>query len=143
MTTVDPMALMDDAPIELKVTESRAARRARLSTGGLLVGLGVLLAILSFRARGDAAFALSDAFAAVPLPTIVVPGMATALVCGLITAVVGAGFLTGRLHGLACASLVAAVARRTSRWRARLRRPGRPFRQRLPVPGRPTSSRER
>ena len=87
MTTVDPMALMDDAPIELKVTESRAARRARLSTGGLLVGLGVLLAILSFRARGDAAFALSDAFAAVPLPTIVVPGMATALVCGLITAV--------------------------------------------------------
>ena len=99
MTTVDPMALMDDAPIELKVTESRAARRARLSTGGLLVGLGVLLAILSFRARGDAAFALSDAFAAVPLPTIVVPGMATALVCGLITAVVGAGFLSGRLTG--------------------------------------------
>ena len=99
MTTVDPMALMDDAPIELKVTESRAARRARLSTGGLLVGLGVLLAILSFRARGDAAFDLSDAFAAVPLPTIVVPGMATALVCGLITAVVGAGFLSGRLTG--------------------------------------------
>ena len=99
MTTVDPMSLMDDAPIHLEVTESRAARRARLSTGGLLVALGAVLALLAFGARGDAAFALSDAFATVPLPTIVVPGMATALVCGFLTAIVGAGFLSGKLTG--------------------------------------------
>ena len=99
MTTVDPMSLMDDAPIHLEVTESRAARRARLSTGGLLVALGAVLALLAFGARGDAAFALSDAFATVPLPTIVVPGMATALMCGFLTAIVGAGFLSGKLTG--------------------------------------------
>ena len=49
MTAVDPITLMDDAPIHLETTESAAARRARLSTGGLLGLLGVvLLAVLVF-----------------------------------------------------------------------------------------------
>ncbi|QIK73072.1 ABC transporter permease [Propioniciclava coleopterorum] len=99
MTTVDPMTLMDDAPIQLTTTESAAARRARLSAGGLLALLGLVLLVLAFRTQGNARYALSDAFAAVQLPTISVPGMPTVLVCALITLGVGVGFLTGRLTG--------------------------------------------
>ena len=99
MTTVDPMALMDDAPIHLEHTESAAARRARLSTGGLMAVLGVVLLVQAFRTQGDTGFALSDALDAVKLPTIVVPGMPTVLVCALFTLAVGAGFLTDRLTG--------------------------------------------
>ena len=107
MTAVDPITLMDDAPIHLETTESAAARRARLSTGGLLGLLGVVLLVLAFGTKGEARYALSDAFAAVQLPTITVPGLATVLVCALITLGVGVGFVTDKIHGRLRAGLAA------------------------------------
>lgn len=99
MTTLDPMTVMDDAPIQLRTTESAAARRARLSTGALLALLGVVLLVLSFQTRGDTRYALSDAFAAVQLPVITLPGLVTVLVCAVITLAVGVGFVTDTLSG--------------------------------------------
>lgn len=102
-----------DAPIELDRTEAAAARRARLSTGVLLVVLGLLLGWLGVTAtHGDARFALSDAFAAVPLPTLSAPGVPTVLLCTVLTLLAGAGFLSGRLWGRsrAAAAAVACIA---------------------------------
>lgn len=112
MTATDPTTVIDDAPIELATTESAAARRARLSTGALLVLLGVLMLVLSFRTHGAAAYALSDAFDEVQLPTIHLPGLPTVLVCAVLTLLAGAGFLSGRLWGRskAAAATVAGIA---------------------------------
>ena len=98
--------------IQLDYSESAAGRRARLSTGALLVILGALMAILGFGTRGDAAYALSDAFAAVKLPTITLPGQATVLFCAVITLAAGGGFLSGRLFGRArtAAATLAGIA---------------------------------
>ncbi len=85
--------------IQLDYLESRAARRARLSTGALLALLGLLLAGLSFGTSGEASFALSSPFDAVQLPTFALPGMPVALLCAVVCLAVAAGFLTGRLHG--------------------------------------------
>ena len=94
MTTI---AAGDDI-IELAHTEAPATRRARLSAGGLMAVLGVVLLVLAFRTTGEARFALSGYFDAVTLPTFALPGMPTVLFCGAVTAAVGIGFLTGRLH---------------------------------------------
>lgn len=96
-TTMHPEAL--DQTIELAHTESAAGRTARLSTGSLLVALGLLMLWLGFGTSGDTAYALSDAFAAVELPTIVLPALPTVLICAAITTAVGAGFLSARLQG--------------------------------------------
>lgn len=99
MSITDPTSVIDDSPIHLEATESRAARRARLSTGTLLVVFGVALFIAGLATRGTASFALSDAFAAVQLPTITLPGLPTVLVAAVLTLLAGAGFLSGRLWG--------------------------------------------
>lgn len=101
-----------EPPVRTPRREAAAARRARLSTGILLVVLGALLAVLTFRTTGVAAFALSDAFAAVTLPTLRLPGPSTVLVCAVLTLLAGAGFLSGRLWGRSrtAAALVAGLA---------------------------------
>ncbi len=108
--TAVPQSLVQ--AIQLDYSESAAGRRARLSTGALLVILGALMAVLGVRTRGDAAYALSDAFAAVKLPTITLPGQATVLFCAAITLAAGAGFLSGRLVGRArtAAATLAGIA---------------------------------
>lgn len=93
-TTIAPR----DEVIHLDHTESREARRARLSSGGLMAGIGLVLLILAFRTQGEAQYALSGYFDAVQLPTFSLPGLATVLVCGLVTLAVGVGFLSGRLN---------------------------------------------
>lgn len=112
MTTADSTTVIDDAPIHLERTESRAARRARLSTGVLLLIFGAALLAGGLGARGQASFALSDAFAAVKLPTIVLPGLPTILVCALLALLAGAGFVSGRLWGRSrtAAATVAGIA---------------------------------
>lgn len=92
-TTIAP-----DALVQLVRTESREARRARLSAGGLMAVMGLVLLVLSFRTSGVARFALSGYFDPVQLPTFGLPGLATVLACGLITLAVGMGFLSGRLN---------------------------------------------
>ncbi|MFT3861791.1 ABC transporter permease [Micropruina sp.] len=90
-----------DAPEELhfEVRESRDARRARLSSGVLIVVVGLLLGVLFFSTTGTARFALSDAFADVQLPTIEVPGAAMVALCAVLCLLAGAGFVSGRLRG--------------------------------------------
>lgn len=92
---------LTDAPEELhlEVVESRDARRARLSSGVLILVVGVLLAIGAISTSGVARFALSDAFAEVQLPTVEVPGVPVVLLCATLCLLAGAGFLWGRLKG--------------------------------------------
>ncbi|MDX6322242.1 MAG: ral nucleoside transport system permease protein, partial [Propionibacteriaceae bacterium] len=92
--------------------ESAEKRRQRLSTGVLVAVVGLLLLILLASTSGTARFALSDAFDAVQLPTVDVPGAPTVLVCGVLCLVAGAGFISGRLRGRlpALAGTVAGVA---------------------------------
>ncbi len=80
-------------------TESREDRNHRITMGGLIVLMGLLLAWLATSTNGDAAFALSDHFAAVKLPTIVVPGMVTVIVCAIICVIAGVLLITGRVSG--------------------------------------------
>ncbi|MFZ2261663.1 MAG: ABC transporter permease [Luteococcus japonicus] len=98
--------------IVLRTTESADARRSRLTTGALVTLFGLLLLVLALKTTGASHFALSDAFDTVQLPTITLPGMATVLVCGLLTLLAGLGYLSGRLHGKlpAIAGTVAALA---------------------------------
>lgn len=92
-------AVVPDQAVHLDYRESRDARRARLSTGALLVALGLLLAYLTTTTSGDANFALSTPFDAVQLPTITVPGLPTVLLSAVVLLLAGAGFLSGRLWG--------------------------------------------
>ncbi|MFV0452745.1 MAG: ABC transporter permease [Propioniciclava sp.] len=93
-----PTAVLDQT-IELAHTESAAARTARISTGALLVALGILLGWLGVGTRGTASYALSDAFAAVTLPTLTLPAFPTAIISAMVILIVGAGFLSARLTG--------------------------------------------
>ncbi len=61
--------------------------------------VGVLLLILLASTRGRARFALSNAFDAVQLPTVSLPGLPTVAICAVLCLLAGAGFLSGRLHG--------------------------------------------
>lgn len=110
--TAASQTVIDNAPIQLESTESAASRRARLSTGGLLLLLGALMAALGVQSSGSAGFALSDAFAAVQLPTLTVPALPTVLACAALTLLAGAGFVSGRLWGRSrtLAATVAGVA---------------------------------
>jgi ABC-type uncharacterized transport system permease subunit len=105
---------LSDAPEELdfEVRESRDARRARLSTGVLILVVGVLLGLMFFTTSGTAKFALSDAFADVQLPTIEVPGAPVVAICSILCLLAGAGFVSGRLTGRQpmVAGIVAGVA---------------------------------
>jgi len=92
--------------------EPPAARRQRLTTGALIGLVGVLLLVLAFSTHGSARFALSDAFAAVKLPTVSIPGLTTVIVCTVLCLAAAAGFLSGRLgrRGLAWVGAVGGVA---------------------------------
>ena len=92
--------------------ESAEKRRQRLSTGGLIGIVGVLLLIGLASTEGQAQFALSDAFDEVQLPTLTAPGLATVAVCAVLCLVAAAAFLSGRMRGRlgAVAGTVAALA---------------------------------
>ena len=79
--------------------ESAEKRRQRLSTGGLIGVVGVLLLIGLASTRGEAQFALSDAFDEVQLPTLTAPGLATVAVCAVLCLAAAAAFLSGRMRG--------------------------------------------
>lgn len=85
-------------PVELAHTESREARTQRISTGVLIGVVGLLLLWLLTKTSGSARFALSDAFAAVQLPTLSVPGFPTVAVCAVLALLAAAGFISGRLR---------------------------------------------
>ena len=55
--------------------ETPQKRRQRISTGVLIAIVGVLLVIGLASTTGSARFALSDAFDAVQLPTVTLPGL--------------------------------------------------------------------
>ena len=98
MSATDALVVPDQA-VRLDYRESRDARRARLSTGALLLALGLLLAFLTTRTSGDANFALSTPFDAVQLPTLTLPGLPTVIVSAVVLLLAGAGFVSGRLWG--------------------------------------------
>lgn len=80
-------------------TESREARSHRISTGALIAVVGLALLGLLTSTHGTARFALSDAFAAVKLPTLAVPGVPVVATCAVLCLLAGAGFVSGRLSG--------------------------------------------
>jgi ABC-type uncharacterized transport system permease subunit len=84
---------------ETHYVESPEKRRQRLSTGILIAVVGVILLALLTSTSGTARFALSDAFDAVQLPTVPLPGFATVVTCALLCLLAGAGFVSGRLRG--------------------------------------------
>src|SRR4051794_39129233 len=92
--------------------ESRERRRQRLSTGGLIALVGILLLIGLGSTSGTARFALSDAFDEVQLPTVTVPGVATVAICAVLCLLPAAGYLSGRMPGrmTAVAGTVAGLA---------------------------------
>jgi simple sugar transport system permease protein len=79
--------------------ESAEKRRQRLSTGILIVVVGLILLALLASTSGSAQFALSDAFDEVQLPTVSLPGLGTVAVCAILCLLAGAGFVSGRLRG--------------------------------------------
>ncbi|QGN35177.1 ABC transporter permease [Microlunatus sp. Gsoil 973] len=81
------------------IVEAPAARRQRLTTGGLIVLVGLLLFALLAATHGSAKFALSSAFDPVQLPTFALPGVVTVIICAVACVAAGAGFLSGRLGG--------------------------------------------
>jgi ABC-type uncharacterized transport system permease subunit len=79
--------------------ESAEKRRQRLSTGILIAVVGLLLLALLLSTSGSARFALSDAFDAVQLGTVSLPGVPTVALCAVLCLLAGAGFVSGRLRG--------------------------------------------
>ncbi len=86
-------------PATAQRVESREKRRQRLSTGGLIAVVGILLLIALGSTTGSARFALSDAFDAVQLPTLTVPGFGTVAVCAVVCLLCAAAYLSGRMAG--------------------------------------------
>lgn len=83
---------------DLRKVEAREDKIQRVSTGVLLGVVGVLLAWGALSTAGDAKIALSDAFDAVQLPTIALPGMLTVTLCAVVVLLAAAGYLSGRLN---------------------------------------------
>ncbi|MGI8768438.1 MAG: ABC transporter permease [Propionibacteriaceae bacterium] len=71
-------------PDQVRYVESKQARTHRLSVGLLIAIIGVGLLILLISTHGSARFALSDAFDAVQLPVVTLPGLPVVLLCGLL-----------------------------------------------------------
>jgi simple sugar transport system permease protein len=90
---------VEQAPpaIDVHRVETPQKRRQRISTGVLIAVIGALLLIGLASTTGSARFALSDAFDAVQLPTVTVPGFATVLVCALLCLAAAVGYLSGRM----------------------------------------------
>lgn len=94
-----------------RVVEPPAARRRRLTIGGVLVGIGLLCGIgfgLAGRSGYDVAFRLGAGGAAIPVPDIVVPASGTAVVLGAIIVAFGCWHLA-RGWGKAAFRAVTAV----------------------------------
>lgn len=81
------------------VVEPAADRIQRLSTGALLAVVGLLLAWAVLSAEGEARIALSDAFDAVKLPVITLPGAVTVAICAGLILVAAVAYLTNLVHG--------------------------------------------
>ncbi|WP_152362930.1 ABC transporter permease subunit [Microlunatus speluncae] len=92
MTTAEP-TVTDLALPTAQRAESPAKRRQRYSAGVLIILAGALLLFFLFSTQGSARFALSNAFDAVQLPTLAVPGFATVAVCGVLCLLAGVGYL--------------------------------------------------
>ena len=86
-------------PVALHQVEARENRIQRLSTGVLLTVIGLLLVWALFKTSGNASIALSDAFDAVQLPTIILPGSVTVAVCAFLVLAAAAGGTGARLRG--------------------------------------------
>jgi general nucleoside transport system permease protein len=101
-----------EEPRTLTYVEGAEKRRQRRSAGLLIGVLGLLFLGLLASTRGQARFALSNAFDEVQLPTVPVPGFPTVLVCALACLVCAAAYLSGRVRGraLAVAGTVAGIA---------------------------------
>ena len=117
MTALDPAPRTDAtgpasglAPSER--VESGEKRRQRLSTGVLIGVVGLLLLVALGSTRGEARFALSDAFDEVQLPTVPLPGLPTVIVCAVLCLASAAAFLSGRVRGrwATVAAVVAGIA---------------------------------
>lgn len=99
MSTVTVPAEVADQVLQFDHLESADARRARLSTGALIVVSGLLLLGLFFRVGSVANFALSNAFDEVQLPTIALPAAPVVMVCALLCLAAGLGMIMGKLRG--------------------------------------------
>ncbi len=78
--------------------EAKEDRVQRISTGVLLAVVGLLLVWAFFSTDGVSKIALSDAFDAIQLPTIALPGAVTVAVCAVLVLLASAGYLSGRLN---------------------------------------------
>ncbi|MFV0429449.1 MAG: ABC transporter permease [Arachnia sp.] len=96
MTTTTQVAAAPAAPQHV---EAKQDRIQRISTGGLLTLIGVLLTWAIFSADGEAQIALSDAFDAVQLPVVILPGAITVALCAFLVFGSGVAFLSGKLSG--------------------------------------------
>jgi len=104
MTAAEPTVTDLAALPTVHRAESAAKRRQRYSAGVLIILAGALLLFFLFSTQGLARFALSNAFDAVQLPTLEVPGFATVAVCGVLCVFAGVGYLIklpGRLPAVA------------------------------------------
>lgn len=79
--------------------EPPAARRQRLTTGALVILVGLVLFALLTSTSGVARFALSDAFDVVQLPTVSIPGVPVVIICAVLCVAAGAAFLATKLQG--------------------------------------------
>lgn len=79
--------------------EAGQDRVQRLSTGGLLLVVGLLLVWAVFSSDGVARIALSDAFDAVQLPVIPLPGTVTVAICAVLVLAAAVAFLANRGAG--------------------------------------------
>lgn len=96
MTATDTRALGTDG---VAAVEAGQDRIQRLSTGGLLLVVGLLLVWAIFSSDGVARIALSDAFDAVQLPVVPLPGTVTVTICAVLVLLAAAAFLTNRGAG--------------------------------------------
>lgn len=88
-------------PIGLAAVEAPENRIQRLSTGALLLVIGLMLVWATFFSEGEARIALSDAFDAVQLPTISLPGTITVAICAVLVLAASVAYLLNRLRGRA------------------------------------------
>lgn len=113
MTALDPgprtTTTSTSTTASAETVEAPEKRRQRVSTGVLIGVVGLLLLLALASTRGEARFALSDAFDEVQLPTVPLPGVPTVLVCAVLCLAAAAAFLSGRVRGRT-AALAATVA---------------------------------
>jgi len=102
--TAGPTADTASATPAVHRAESAEKRRQRYSAGVLIILAGTLLLFFLLSTEGRARFALSNAFDAVQLPTLEIPGFVTVAICGVLCVAAGVGYLVrlpGRLPALA------------------------------------------